>query len=366
MKILIVALLKRKISPMITASRPRIIFDLVSGLVKRGHKVSILGTGNSFLAGAKIIPVIKKSFAEMKDFENPFYAECSFLLKQGKILEKIGKNFDLIHNHCYPEFFPLPFLEKVRKPVLTTIHAQMTKELDEALFLFNKNRNFFFVSISRAARKMAKKTRILKVIYNGVDTNLYKFSKEKSDYLLWIGRLSKARDKKGKFLDPKGVRWAIKLARETNSKLILSGNVEDRNFFEKEVRPHLSEKIRWVGKISPEQPLTKRGVVKLMQRAKAFLMTVNWQEPFGLVTAEAQSCGTPVIGFKRGAVPELVVDGKTGFIVNPKEGVEGLKKALKKIDKIKPSDCRKNIEEKFSLGKMVENYENVYNFILRK
>ncbi len=363
LRVLIVALLKRKISSKMTAARPRMIFDLTSGLLKRGHKVSILGTGNSFIPGAKIIPVIPKSFVELEPFENPFYAHTAFLTKMAKILEKIGNNFDIIHNHCYPEFINLLVEKNIKTPIATTIHAQMTPEFDETLSLFKKS---YFICISEAAKKLVKKTKIYKVIHNGVDTNLYKFSPKKEGYLLWIGRLSKAKDKKGNFMDPKGVKWAIKLAKETNSKLLLAGNVEDPEFFERDVKPYLSKKIRWIGPVSPEQPLTKKEVAKLMQEAKAFLMTINWYEPFGLVMAESMSCGTPVIGFDKGAVSELILDGKTGFVVKPKEGINGLKKALKNIDKIKPGDCRKHVEKNFSLEKMVENYEKTYYKILRK
>ncbi|GAI04287.1 unnamed protein product, partial [marine sediment metagenome] len=188
---------------------------------------------------------------------------------------------------------------------------------------------------------------------------------KKEDYLLWIGRLSCAKDKKGVFMDPKGIRWAIKLAKETNSKLLLAGKVEAPGFFERDVKPYLNKKIKWIGPVSPEQSLTKKEVAKLMQKAKAFLMTVNWQEPFGLVMAESMSCGTPVIGFNRGAVSELVADGKTGFVVKPKQGINGLKKALKNIDKINPEDCRAHVEKNFSLEKMVENYEKTYREIMK-
>lgn len=364
MKILIISLLKRKITPKITAARPRMIFDLVTGLLKRGHKISILGTGDSFIKGAKIIPVIPKCFVDMPAYENPFYAEIGFLVRMAKILEKIGNKFEIIHNHTYPEFINLLVADRLKVPILTTIHAQMAPQLDEVLSQFNNLKNCYFVSISHAHRRLAKKTKIWKVIHNGVDTNLYQFCLKKEDYLLWIGRLSKAKDKKGRFLDPKGVRWAIKLARETNSKLLLSGNVEDPEFFEKDVKPYLSRKIKWIGPVSSEQPLTKKQVAKLMQKAKAFLMTINWYEPFGLVMAESMSCGTPVIGFDRGAVSELVVNGKTGFVVKPKEGINELKKALDKIDQIKPEDCRKHVEQNFSLDKMVENYEKAYKYLI--
>ena len=95
-------------------------------------------------------------------------------------------------------------------------------------------------------------------------------------------------------------------------------------------------------------------------------MTVNWQEPFGLVMAESMSCGTPVIGFDRGSIPELVRNGETGFVVKPKEGIEGLKRALRKIDKIDPKECRAHVEKNFSLEKMVANYEKTYKEILNK
>jgi len=211
---------------------------------------------------------------------------------------------------------------------------------------------------------MAKKTKISAVIYNGVDTDLYSFRERKDDYLLWIGRLARAKDRRGNFLDPKGVRWAIKLAQTANANLFLAGNVEDPGFFKKEVQPHLSRKIRWIGPISPEQSLGKKQVARLMQKARAFLITVNWQEPFGLVMAEAQSCGTPVIGFDRGAVKELVADKKTGFVVPCRTGLSGLLKALSRISDIEPIDCRRHIEKNFSLDAMTRNYELEYEKII--
>ena len=363
LQVLILAPLTRKITSKITAARPRLIFDLVTGLKKRGHKISILGTKDSFIPGVKIIPVIKKSFYELySSFENPFYAHTSFLIKLAKMAEKLSPNFDIIHNHTQPEFINLLVDENLKTPMVTTLHMAMSAELDKIFSLFPKSR---IICASKAAKKLAKKTKIYKVIYHGIDTDLYKFFPKKEDYLLWIGRLAKSKDEKGNFMDPKGVRWAIKLARETNSKLLLAGNVEDPEFFKRDVKPYLSKKIKWVGPVSFEQPLSKKQVAKLMQKAKVFLMTTQLNEAFGLVMAEAQSCGTPVIGFDRGPVSEIVIDGKTGFVVKPKEGISGLKKALKNIDKIKPEDCRKNVEKNFSLEKMIDNYEKTYQEVIR-
>lgn len=361
MKILVVSLLKRKVTPEIPAARPRVIYEITSGLIKKGHQVSLLGTADSKIPGAQIIPVIEKSFVDIKGFENPFYAETAYLTLLAKKVEEIGDNFDIIHNHTYPEFINLLISKNIKTPIVSTIHAQYFPEYDDVLSLFP---NTYLISISNAHKNLFKKTRFFKVVYNGVDTNIYSYQEKKEDYLLWLGRLSKAKNSDGSFMDPKGIKWAIKLAEETGSKLILGGNVEDMDFYKKDIEPHLSEKIKWIGPVSTELTLSKQEVAKLMQGAKAFLMTINWYEPFGLVMAEAMSCGTPVIGFDRGSVKELIIDGKTGFVVDSTKGLEGLKEALRKIETIKPQDCRDHALKNFSTQTMVENYEKTYKEII--
>ncbi len=364
MKILIASLLKRKVSEEITASRPHIIFEIVSGLVKKGHDITVLGTGDSTIPGAKVIPVIDKAFVDLPAFENPFYAETGFLVQLAKKIEELSSDFDIVHNHTYPEFINLLVSDKIKTPMVTTVHAQATAELDSTLSLFP---NTTLIGLSQAHKRLFKKTHISEIVYNGIDTNIYSFLEKKSDYLLWLGRLSKAKDKNGNFLDPKGIKWAIELARKTGEKLLLSGNVEDIEFYNKDVKPYLNDKIQWVGPVSSEQMLKKEEVVKLMQEAKVYLMTVNWEEPFGLVMAEAMSCGTPVIGFNKGAVSELLVDELTGYVVDYTSGIEGLIDALAKLNHLSPEkynqmklDCRKRVEQNFSIDQMVSNYEKVY------
>ncbi|MFH1712952.1 MAG: glycosyltransferase family 4 protein [Candidatus Jacksonbacteria bacterium] len=362
MKILIVSLLKRNITPEQTASRPRVIYDLASGLLKRGHKVSILGTGDSNVPGAKIIPVISKSWINRPPAENEFYAQTADLISLAKRLEQVSSDYDIIHNHTYPEFINLMIADRIKTAMVTTLHAQATAEFDRALSMFPQAH---LVSISKAHKRLFKIAKIAQVIYNGIDTDLYSFCGKKQDYMLWIGRLGKAKNKDGIFQDAKGVRWAIKLAQATGQKLKMAGNVEDMEFFERDVKPHLNDKIQWIGGVLAEYTLSKKQVVKLMQKARVFLMTISWYEPFGLVMAEAMSCGAPVIAFNRGSVPELVIDGKTGFVVEYKQGVQGLIKALSKINQIDPRACRKHVEENFSLDKMVRNYEKVYQLCLK-
>jgi glycosyltransferase involved in cell wall biosynthesis len=233
--------------------------------------------------------------------------------------------------------------------------------MDDLLSTFKKTH---FISLSNRYQTLYKKTKFYATVYNGVDTNLYAYHEKKDDYLFWLARLPKARNKDDGFMDPKGVRWAIKLAQATGEKLFISAPVEDREFFEKDVKPYLNDRIQFVGEPTIEQSVPKEKIIELFQNAKAFLMTINQHEPFGLVMAEAGSCGTPVIGFDRGSIPEVVVDGKTGFVVPYEKGVDGLKDALSKANQIKPQDCRNHIVEKFSIEKMVENYEKTYQEIL--
>lgn len=361
MKILIVSLLKRSVSASTLSSRPRIIYELTRGLVQKGHDVTFMGTGDSNIEGAKMISVIPQAYSLLPPTENPLYSELSYLIQLEKQLEKIGSQFDIIHNHTYPEFLNLFATEKFSTPFVTTIHAQGTPELDDVLSLFPKT---YYLSISKAHQMLFNKTKIYKVVYNGIDTSIYTYQEKKEDYLLWLGRLAKAKNADGSFMDPKGIRWAIQLAEETGQRLLLSGNIEDMNFYKKDVEPHLNDKIKWIGPLTSNLSLSKPEVAKLMQNAKAFLMTINWYEPFGLVMAESMACGTPVIGFNRGAVPEIIKNGVTGFVVDPTKGIRGLKDALKQISIIRPADCRHHIEEHFSTQTMINNYEAVYKEII--
>lgn len=379
MKILIVSTLKRKIAPDYFASRSRIIYQLTQGLVSRGHKVSVLGTGDSVVSGADIIPVVEKGWNDLPSVENQFLQETALLIKQAKKIIEVQNSFDIIHNHTYPDFFPLILENELTTPMVTTLHALYDSYMDDLLSSLNKT---YFIALSKRYASLYKKTRFFKVVYNGVDTDFYKYSDKKKNYLFWLGRMPKGKDSQGNFLDPKGVRWAIKLAQETGVNLFLSAPVEDPEFYEKDVAPYLNDKIKWVGEVSAEQTAPVEKILELFQGAKAFLMTVNQHEPFGLVMTEAGSCGTPVIGFNRGSVSEVVVDGVTGYIVDQshkergtrrngnskfviqKTGIEGLKEAFSKIDQIDPRDCRKHVVENFSVEKMVENYEKVYREII--
>jgi glycosyltransferase involved in cell wall biosynthesis len=359
MNILLAGTIKRQIDKDITNSRSQLIYSLANGLIRKGHCVSVLTTANSKIEGATIIPIIPQAFNDMHGFENPFYAETAYLVQMEKKIEEIGNNFDIIHNHTPPEYINLFATKSINTPIVSTLHLPITPETDTALSFF---KNTYFVAISKAQKKQFKETVVKYVIYNGIDQDFFTVNQDKKkDYLLFIGRMSNAKYSNGKFMDPKGVMHAISVAKMTNIALKIVGNVEDKKFYEELIKPHLSDNIQFIGKVSKNQPLTKVQIKDLYQGAKAFLSPINWDEPFGLVMAEAQSCGTPVIAFNKGAVSELITNGKTGFIVeNENEMVE----AIKKIDSIKTTDCRANVEKNFTLQKMIDEYEKLYKEII--
>lgn len=362
MKILIVSTLRRKIHADETASRSQIIFHLAEGLATLGHSVTLLGTGDSFIPGVTVLPVIPKGIVDMPPEENAVFYEIALLTQLVHSVRKIHENYDIIHNHSAPEFLLSLIENELKRPLVTTVHLQTTPYVQQTLAQFKKTH---FVPISQNQRTLLNNSNITRTIYNGIDTGAFSYYEHKEDYLFWLGRLARAKNPDGSFMDPKGVRWAIQLARETNQRLLLAGAVEDRQFYDKDVKPYLSDTIRWIGPIQAKQGMERKEIVRLMQRAKAFLMTINWEEPFGLVMAEAMSCGTPVIGFRRGSVPELVVNGKTGFVVDPLDGIAGLIQAVSDIGSINPVDCRKHVEKYFSTSIMVNNYASLFKDLLR-
>jgi glycosyltransferase involved in cell wall biosynthesis len=203
------------------------------------------------------------------------------------------------------------------------------------------------------------------VVHNSVDTNLFvPDAAAPKDYLLCVGRMSKARDVQGNFMDPKGIGNAIAVAQKSGLHLKIVGNVEDPAFFETIVKPHLSDSIEFVGEVSAEQKLTRQEMATLFAGALAFINPINWEEPFGLVMAEALASGTPVVAFGRGAVSEIVENGKVGFVVDPAKGIDGLVEAVGKIAQIDRKVCRDHAVAHFSTERMVGEYEKVYEKVI--
>ena len=353
-----------------------ITYDLTEGLVKKGHKVFLFGSSDSKTSATLIsnnLPSLKKNKdwfkvqkkliekeEEVKKGKYEFLwvvkwkevlRENYELLLAVKLFQMAQKNlFDIIQFHSPLRL--LHFASLVKTPVVSTVHDPLTHPFQTdavKTICASFPKNIHFISLSNAQRKPLPTLNYAATIYNGIDTKKFSFSKKGGEFLAFAGRI----------LPWKGAHIAVQVARKTGKKLKIAGKIllEHQDYWDKEIKPYLSRKITYEGMLNPKQ------MVSFYRGAEAFLMPILWPEPFGLVMTEAMACGTPVIGFRMGSVPEIVKDKKTGFIVkNTKEMI----KAVKKIDQIDRKECRKWVEENFGLEKMIDNYEKAYFKILKK
>lgn len=254
--------------------------------------------------------------------------------------------YDLLHFH-HPEV-AAPFAKLFPEvPVVYTLHDPVYDWYKEFLELY-ATPNQYYISISNNQRIPAPDLSYIDTVYNGIDTAQFEISEdEHDDYLLFAGRI----------VPEKGVKEAIQVAQETDSRLLIIGPVyhDQQGYFDQYVKPHLNEKILYLGFLERDD------VVRYYQKAKALLAPIQWEEPFGLNMVEAMACGTPVIALRRGSVPEIIESGKTGFIV---DSIAEMSEAVAKLDSISADDCRKHVEENFSLKNMVDGYEEAYRKVL--
>lgn len=329
----------------------RVIFNLCEWLTKKGHQVFLFGTGNSKVS-CHLVPIIKQGLWELKPKDSSAYYAYQMAVIGKKIKEF---DIDIMHDHLGPLSLPL----NGHVPMIHTLHVPFNN-LDRPWVY--KKLNSKLVSISYAQRKPAPDLHYVNTIYNGIDMEKFKFNPKPQDHYVWVGELSPR----------KGILEVIKIVKKIKANLVLVGRIppssqrNDFTFFQKYIKKELNKgRVKYVGEKMPNQLSPYYG------KAKAFLFPLQWEEPFGLVMAEAMACGTPVIAFDRGSVPEVVKDKKTGFVVEPfnKKGATNFKgfiEAIKKIDTISRKECRKLVERKFTAEKMVSDYEKLYYRLLKK
>jgi len=338
MRILQIAPLWIPVPPVTYGGTELIVSWLTEELVKRGHDVTLLASGDS-RTSAKLIPIWPKSLWRAR-LSAP-HAVFGLLYEK---LCQIHKEFDIIHDHC--EFYTTPFSKFLKPPVISTIHHPIYEEM---VILFKKFPNINYVAISKNQRQSAPGIKFAKTIYHGLPIKEYPFNEEPQDYLLWLSKI----------IPQKGPADAIEVAKKTGEKLIVSGVVpkEYQDYFNYRLQPMIDgTQIRFVG----ASDFNKK--IELFRNAKALLYPIRRSEPFGLVVIEAMACGTPVIAYKEGSMRELIKDGETGFLVDSQEEMA---EAIKKIGQIKRICCRRQIEKKFTHEKMVNKYEALYNTLLK-
>ena len=362
MKIAMLGPITREISRKTTGSRPKLVYDLSNYLTKQGHEVTVYGSADSKV-NARLVSVVPQSIYSLPTAtDNPFYIHTSYLSVYIEEFLKRANEYDIINNHFYPEYFPLHFTRFINTPIVTTTHFCRIEDIKHVYKYFP---NTYYVAISEDQIRRGKPIKFIGIVRNGIDISDFLYNDTPKDYLLFFGRMKFFKDAKRNQVDPKGVTDAIKVAELLNEKLIIAGNCETQDFFDKTIKPHLNDKITFPGPVDALGPFGLKEKVKLYQNAKTLLFPSNWDEGLPLVPLEAMACGTPVIAYYNTSLPEEIIDGKTGYIV-PKGDYRAMAKAVKKIDQIKRKDCRKHIENNFTTEVMGRNYEELYKKILAK
>jgi glycosyltransferase involved in cell wall biosynthesis len=310
--------------------------NITEGLVEKGIDVTLFATGNS-ITKASLEFECEHPYSENPELDAKV-CEC---LHISRMMEKADK-FDLIHNNF--DFLPLTYSRLIKTPMLTTIHGFSSPKIIPVYKKYNSSS--FYVSISNSDR--SSELEYIATVYNGINTREFIFNPVSKDYLLFFGRIH----------PDKGTFESIEIAKKSKKRLIISGLIQDEEYFNNKIKPLINDDdIIYAGNCNPEERN------KLLGEAYALLHPVSFDEPFGLSVAESMFCGTPVIAFKRGSMPELINHEKTGFLVSTlEEAVE----VVKNIPKINRRFCREWADSKFSREIMIEKYLEIYNRILNK
>ncbi|KKQ26008.1 MAG: Glycosyltransferase [Candidatus Roizmanbacteria bacterium GW2011_GWC2_37_13] len=368
MRIAILGSNKLKISQNVAAGPETFIYTFVNKFLSRsdGYQLTVFASGDSDL------PVKIESINEISSMEDKDIGENWHKLYEFSLLSKAFSkpdNFDLYHVNIGNGEIALPFANFVKKPILITLHSRLDDSKTKKYLSLFKNKNIYFVPISNYQKNSFKGLNYVQTIYHGINLDEYEFSQEQNEEIFWIGR----------GIPEKGLDVAFEAVKSCK---------KPATFF---ISPRLSHEI-WLNDLLSKKPdlaqihyynAPRNEVIDQYKKSKLFLFPICWEEPFGLVMLEAMACGTPVVAYARGSIPEVVEDGKTGFLINnsqndirgnwivKKTGVEGIKEAIDKIYSMSEveyqkmrSSCRNHIEKNFSVGKMVNEYKKVYQQIV--
>ena len=334
MKVAIISPIAWRTPPRHYGPWERVVSLLAEGLVKENIDVTLYATGDS-ITNAKLRSVCKVPYEEDRELDAKVWES----LHISEIMEQANE-FDIIHNHY--DFLPLTYSGLIKTPVLTTIHGFSSAKILPVYKKYNKKAQY--VSISNADRN--NELEYIRTVYHGIDIEKFTLNKQRGNYLVYFGRIHR----------DKGTFEAIKVAKKAKMKLVIAGIVQDRVYYKECVEPYLNEDICYIGSVGPEERN------KVLGNAYALLHPINFNEPFGLSIVEAMACGTPVIAFNKGAMPEIIQEGINGFMVS---NVEEMTEKIRDIMNISREDCRKTVECRFTQGKMVKEYIEVYKEILQ-
>ncbi|MBU1087314.1 MAG: glycosyltransferase [Candidatus Omnitrophica bacterium] len=333
MKIALISPIAWRTPPVHYGPWENIVSLLCEGLTKKGIDVTLFATGES-VTSAKHSFVCEHGYEEDKTIDPKVWEA----LHISAVFERADE-FDIIHNNF--DFLPITYSGLVDTPVLTTIHGFSSSAI---LPVYEKyNNQTYYVSISDSDR--SDKLDYIANVYHGINLEHFTFKNDPGDYLLFFGRIH----------PDKGTKEAIEIAKAFGKKLIIAGIIQDQKYFDKQVACNLNADITYIGSVGPKDR------DELLGNAYALLHPIFFKEPFGLSVIESMACGTPVVAFNKGSMPELIEHEVNGFLVN--NAAEAVA-ALSRIPEINRANCRKTAADKFSVEIMVDNYIKVYEQII--
>lgn len=340
LRIALVAPLFESIPPALYGGTERVVANLASELTEEGHRVTTYGSGDSRVAGT-LIPVCERSLRHSQSVD----AVAHHIL-QNELVFRDSLQYDMIHFHN--GYLHMSGARRCKTPSVTTFHGRL--DLPDLTGLAAEFSDLPVVSISVAQRNPLPRMNWVDTVYNGIAASTFSFRKSSGEYLLFLGRIS----------PEKRPDRAIEIATRTGRRIIIAAKVDatDRAYHESQIKPLLSlPGVEFVGEVD----VAEKGA--LLSEAAGLLFPIDWPEPFGLVMIEAMACGTPVIAFNRGSVPEVMQDGVSGFVV---ETVDQAVEAVKRLPRIDRSGVRSYFEKRFTSECMARGYLRVYRQLLER
>jgi glycosyltransferase involved in cell wall biosynthesis len=335
MRIAQIAPLHEAVPPKLYGGTERVVSYLTEELVALGHDVTLFASGDS-ITSARLEPSWPRALRLDPAIRDPIAPHMLHL----ETIRRQAEDFDVLHFHM--DYWPFPLFSRQKTPFLTTLHGRL--DLAELQPVFDAFPHVPVVSISNSQRRPLPQANFIETVYHGVPDKLLSPQPGGQSYLAFLGRIApeKCPDR------------AIRIARACGMKIKIAAKVDvvDRAYFDAVVRPLLDHPdVELIGEISDrEKP-------EFLSGAHALLMPIDWPEPFGLVMIEAMACGTPVIAFNRGSVPEIVEDGVTGFIVEDETSAIG---AVERLGQLSRTRVRQRFETRFTARRMAEDYLTVY------
>ncbi len=329
--------------------------NLCEELVRLGHKVTLFAAPGS-KTSARLVVTVPHPFSEWPgdelrrrqqldpasgllvgppDFrvlEQNHIATCMEQVRDG--------DFDILHSHLHVH--ALVFSRLIGCQMVTTLHGSAWVRGVHGVL--DRYKDMPFVSISDAERNFKPDLNYIATVYNGIDLGMYEFCQDKKDFLLFSGR----------FAPEKGPADAVQIALRSGMPLKMAGMIEPsyQDYYDQTVKPHVDGRnVEYLGL------LTQKDLVPLYQKARALLCPIHWAEPFGLAGVEALACGTPLLGARKGALPEIVQEGRTGFLFDTLD--QAVEQVARAAD-LQPAACRRSVEQRFSAEVMAAGYEKVY------